>query len=242
MNVGFTKLHPSLIASSIWNESDSTRIVWITLLAMADQDGNVKASVGGLAHQARKTKEETEAALNILLSPDPDSSRKVLDGKRLIPIEGGWHLVNHDYYRELGMNESTKAYWREKKRKQRESKDVKDSPRQIGTYASASASVSASDLKEGSVRGEFDTFWKAYPKKVGKGAAERAFKTHKCAPIIAKIVNALAAQAKSDQWTKDGGQFIPHPTTWLNQHRWEDETTVAVQKPQQPHLNHLGNY
>ena len=38
---------------------------------------------------------------------------------------------------------------------------------------------------------------------------------------------AIAKQKLSDQWTKEGGQFIPHPATWLNGKRWEDELTPA---------------
>ena len=36
-------------------------------------------------------------------------------------------------------------------------------------------------------------------------------------------MTALEAQKKSLQWSKEGGQYIPNPTTWLNQERWEDE-------------------
>lgn len=71
---------------------------------------------------------------------------------------------------------------------------------------------------------EFEEFWKAYPRKTAKGAAWKAWR--KAKPTIelrAKILEAVAAQAKSDQWTKDGGQFIPHAATWLNQSRWDDE-------------------
>lgn len=41
------------------------------------------------------------------------------------------------------------------------------------------------------------------------------------------LLKALEEQKKSLQWTKDGGQFVPHPTTWLNQERWEDEIYAA---------------
>ena len=37
------------------------------------------------------------------------------------------------------------------------------------------------------------------------------------------IMEALENQKKSRQWTDKKGQFIPHPTTWLNQERWNDE-------------------
>ena len=67
----------------------------------------------------------------------------------------------------------------------------------------------------------FDLFWTAYPKKVGKEAARKAMAKVK-APIET-ILTAIERQKRSEQWTKDNGQFIPNPATWLNQGRWEDE-------------------
>ena len=69
----------------------------------------------------------------------------------------------------------------------------------------------------------FADFWKAYPNKTGKGAAETAWKKIKApADTLALILAALAKQKTSDQWRKDGGQYIPNPATYLNQRRWED--------------------
>lgn len=70
-------------------------------------------------------------------------------------------------------------------------------------------------------RDAFETFWKAYPRKVGKDAARRAFAKVKVP--VETLVAAVEAQKASSQWTKDNGQFIPNPATWLNQGRWEDE-------------------
>ena len=71
---------------------------------------------------------------------------------------------------------------------------------------------------------EFLRFWKVYPKKVGKGAAWKAFlKLDPDAEHVDKMVSTIELWKKSKEWTKDDGQFIPHPTTWLNQGRWEDE-------------------
>lgn len=70
-------------------------------------------------------------------------------------------------------------------------------------------------------RDAFETFWKAYPRKVGKDAARRAFAKVKVP--VETLVAAVEAQKASPQWTKDNGQFIPNPATWLNQGRWEDE-------------------
>lgn len=69
----------------------------------------------------------------------------------------------------------------------------------------------------------FDAFWQAYPKKVAKEAARKAFGKRKPgAALLAEMLAAIAVQSGSEQWRKDGGQFIPYPATWLNEARWED--------------------
>ena len=67
----------------------------------------------------------------------------------------------------------------------------------------------------------FNEFWLAYPKKVGKESARKAW--DKIRPNIEVVLNALAWQKESDQWFKNGGQFVPNPATYLNQHRFDDE-------------------
>ena len=70
----------------------------------------------------------------------------------------------------------------------------------------------------------FDTFWTAYPVKVGKDAAKRAFAKRKpTAELLGEMLKAIAEQKTSLAWVKEDGQFIPHPATWLNQGRWMDE-------------------
>lgn len=72
--------------------------------------------------------------------------------------------------------------------------------------------------------GRFEDFWSFYPRKVGKDAARRAFaKRNVDDMLLAKMLDALETQKRSPEWKKDGGQFIPHPSTWLNQGRWQDE-------------------
>ncbi|MFT0517289.1 helix-turn-helix domain-containing protein [Pseudomonas faucium] len=71
---------------------------------------------------------------------------------------------------------------------------------------------------------DFDRFWVLYPRKVGKSAAEKAWaKIKVTADLFDLMVKALAAWSVSTDWTKDGGQYIPHASTWLNGKRWEDE-------------------
>ena len=75
----------------------------------------------------------------------------------------------------------------------------------------------------------FEEFWKAYPKKIGKDAARRAFsKRSPTSDTLAAMLAAITVQRRSLQWTRDGGQYIPNPATWLNQGRWMDELPNAT--------------
>jgi len=76
----------------------------------------------------------------------------------------------------------------------------------------------------------FDQFWHTYPKKVGKQATLKAWnRANGKRPPIDKILQALEAQKQSEQWTRDGGQYIPNPATWINQGRWDDELKVELE-------------
>jgi hypothetical protein len=70
----------------------------------------------------------------------------------------------------------------------------------------------------------FKEFWKAYPKKKSKGQAERTWKKIKAdGALLGEMLEAIERAKQSRDWQKDGGQFIPHPATWLNARGWEDE-------------------
>ena len=78
----------------------------------------------------------------------------------------------------------------------------------------------------------FERFWETYPRKTAKTEAIKAFEKLKPDEnMLNTMINAIDKQKQSEQWTKDGGQFIPHPATWLNQHRWEDELPMAGNRP-----------
>jgi len=73
----------------------------------------------------------------------------------------------------------------------------------------------------------FEMFRNAWPEDhfEGTGAARASFqKLNPSESMLKKIVAAVESKAKSPQWMKDNGAFIPHPATWLNQERWTDDT------------------
>ena len=75
----------------------------------------------------------------------------------------------------------------------------------------------------------FDVFWTAYPRKVAKTAAKKAWAKINPGPeLVEQMLAALEVQGRSDQWTRYGGKFVPYPATWLNGERWLDETIEAA--------------
>lgn len=76
---------------------------------------------------------------------------------------------------------------------------------------------------------KFEEFWKVYPNKKAKVVAKKAWsKITDIDTIFTVIMSALDAHKKTEQWTKNSGKFIPHPATWLNQRRWEDELETDI--------------
>ena len=122
MSMTFTKLFSSITESTIWVESNETRIVWIAMLAMADRKGRVWGSIPGLANRARVSVDGCRTAIATFLSPDPDSRTKVEEGRRIREIDGGWQLINYLKYREIRDQETTRELTAERVRKHRAKK------------------------------------------------------------------------------------------------------------------------
>lgn len=153
---GYTKLFGSILQSTVWELSTATKVVWITMLALSDGDGVVSASVPGLAKAAGVERGECERALALFLAPDLDSRTKLHEGRRIAECEGGWRLLNHDYYQHLlteddrkRRNAEKQARWRERNRNRDNNRSLPDvtgvtENNQGDTLRQASASASAS--------------------------------------------------------------------------------------------------
>lgn len=78
----------------------------------------------------------------------------------------------------------------------------------------------------------FKKFWDAYPKKVAKPVALRSFeKIDPSEDVFEKMLANVTARAQGSDWIKDEGKYIPMPSTYLNQRRWEDEGVVIQSGP-----------
>lgn len=158
MSLSFTKLFSSITESTVWMQPPSVKVVWITMLAMADRHGRVHASIPGLACRAHVSLQETEHALQVFLSPDSYSRTKDFEGRRIEAIDGGWHLLNYAKYREIqdadSRRESKRRWWNENRGTgldvTRQDSNELDELDEARLCASASSSASGSGSGSGS--------------------------------------------------------------------------------------------
>src|SRR5256885_10281371 len=104
--MSYSKLHSSLVNSSLWTETDEVRILFITLLAMCDRHGEVQGSRVGIERIANIIPDpDGDSPWEILMSPDSGSSDLMRnpdnEGRRIEEIPGGFKLLNFEYYRGL---------------------------------------------------------------------------------------------------------------------------------------------
>lgn len=216
----YNKLFTKILDSSIWLTSDATRLVWITFLAAMDEDGFVQyATPGNVAVRARVSEELVVQALKELESPEPSTAYDGDDGRRIERVPGGWMVLNAPKYRDIVKREQIKEQTRRRVAKHRSIKcnaDVTD-----GNENVTSSDTNTDTEKKSSTEINFERFWKAFPRRVGKIKAFEAFKKHQCDSKMDQIMATISAFKTSGDW--NDAKFIPHPATWLNRGGWEDE-------------------
>lgn len=98
---------------------------------------------------------------------------------------------------------------------------IRDLGSRSGIWDLGSGSTPGQTQARTEVVSDFDQFWRVYPRKVAKGAAEKAWAQMR--PPLQDVISSLQWRANDPAWAKEGGQFIPHPATWLRAKGWLDE-------------------
>ncbi len=251
----FVKVYGTILDSSIWYEKDATRLLWITMLAMADSTGYIEAATPGLAGRARISLEDCEEALRLFQSPDKHSKNQEHEGRRAEKVDRGWQLLNYQDYRDMRTEAQVKraerqARWRAgKAEKERQRVDGVDAP-----VDGKKATVGDVDAQRGEGRGErgdpspttppqlykgdFNIFWKAYPKRTGgnpKGHAYNAYQARRKEGIepdvILRGLHAYTAHHEREQTI--GGSTVKQARYWLspNYRGWELDWGSNLQEP-----------
>lgn len=79
---------------------------------------------------------------------------------------------------------------------------------------------------------EFETWWEGYPRKIGKTAAAKAYAKARRSASAQELIDGQANAVAVWQAARTEPQFIPHPATWLNQGRWEDQQDTLPGAPE----------
>jgi len=119
-NVVYVKLFSDIIHSSIWAQDAETCKVWVTMLALSNRDGIVKATAPGISGASRVSIERTREILKALAEPDPDSRTPDNDGRRIQDIDGGFQILNYTSYRDIHSLEQRRSRDRERQKRKRE--------------------------------------------------------------------------------------------------------------------------
>ena len=173
------------------------------MLAMADQNGIVAASLPGLARLARIDRERCQDALETMLAPDQYSRSPEFEGRRIERVEGGWKLLNHAKYMRLLSKEDRREY---NAQKQRESRERKHSSTNVNTPVDKSNDVSTSAHRDRDLDRDTD---KDGEKKALATPSPLAFSgqhfklTEKHDKILGDAfpwVNRIAEYKKADSW------------------------------------------
>jgi len=195
---------------SIYDGSLATRGPWEALvtfqqlLVLSDRTGIVDMTTEAISRRTTVPLEIIERGIVELEKPDPDSRKPDFEGRRILRLDParswGWQVVNYEHYRRIRTAEDRREYMRQYMREKREPEPRKRVPAKV----------------EG-----FDAFWSAYPRRVGRGQAEKAWRA-----IGPELHPAIMQGLKNQAGIWNDPKFIPYPATWLNGKRWEDDATA----------------
>lgn len=217
----YVKLFSSILHSSIWSAPSDTRLVWITMLAMADLDGYVRAAPSGLARAANVPLDACLAALAILEGPDPESGTEEYEGRRIEAVPGGWMLLNYAKYRNMVDPDTVRAQTRERVQRHRAKKKAKPITVSNGN---APVTVGNGRLRQAEAEAEaniYVRFWATYPPRAGSNPrkdAEKAIRARMAAGISSDTLLEGAARYRAycEATGSIGTQYVKMATSWLS--------------------------
>jgi hypothetical protein len=195
---------------------------WVNVLCLASKNGGILPSIPDIAFALRIPDDQADSLIQALLDAG-------------LLEDDGDELVVHNWS-ERQFLDRTNAQRQKRFRERHKAKTDVKTDRNAVTNAKRNVTVTPqdtdtdtetdtdTDTEKNNIRSlkladsSFAEFWKLYPRRIGKGAAEKSWqKAVKVAPV-----DVILAGARNYVWPTDP-QFIPHPATWLNQHRWNDE-------------------
>src|SRR6266850_7129025 len=240
-------LKSELMNSDRWLDlpSDSHRLAYVCLLPLADDFGNFEAGPRRMwrwLHARTQVKDEGHSIKILSDLMDADLLRPY----RVAEVDY-WHIARFECDRkyisrkvpaspwdDIDLETRAKHYRQYYASRRADLKRKKAKPDPNLTPIRGRSGVSQGigvgvGVKKNtcSFATSLDLFWIAYPRKIGKAKALKAYIALKPDDALQKtMLVAIGRQRQSEQWSTL--RFIPHPTTWLNERRWEDELEPPI--------------
>jgi hypothetical protein len=184
----FAKVFQKMLDSSVWTESTSTRIVWITFLLSMDSDGFCEfASAENVATRARVKLCHTREAISILESPDPQSKTPDDDGRRIQRVQGGWLVLNCKKYRDIANHGDL--------RKSRLKSSQVVSSRSISSQVVSSTHLSTNEINKSLPEIEIET------EKEKTNLALVGNRPDTASDVAAFVMQGLGLAGRENRWT-----------------------------------------
>lgn len=241
----YNKIFTKILDSSIWLEPSPTRIVWVTLIAAMDENGFAAfASVANLGHRAIVTPKEAKEAVTTLENPDSNSADPDNEGRRIERVPGGWMILNAEKYRDIVTRSMVQEQTRARVARHREKKKRNATVTECNDFVTPSEAYTEAEVqsKDNIVRNGFsldmesnskvspaelldhaNEIYQAYPKHVAKPSAIKAILKALKKESHAKLLFLTQNYSKVRNGILD---FVPHPATWFNQERYNDDPST----------------
>lgn len=240
----YGKIFESMYEGTLYGQWEAL-VTMQQLIVLADKEGFVDMTPPALSARTSIPLKIIEKGLEILSKPDPYSRTAGDDGVRIKLIDNhrpwGWYIVNYAKYRDMASQEDRREYMREYMRERRaaekEGQPVNTCKQSVNNgkselavlaHTDVDADVNVETKKKGQSTASFDRFWEVYPKKRKKKNAREIWKRKKLDPQADHLIADVLGRLEGDDRWKAG--YIPDPTTYLNQERWDDEMTDSSGK------------
>lgn len=210
-------------------DGNSIVLIWVMLLTMA---GRCNASgmiflTENIPYTPKMLADELDFEENTVVL----ALRALEDLNMVVTNKGYFAIAGWEEYQNIEGMDKIREQNRLRKQKQRANQKLLPDVSQDSHVTVTQCHATEEDIEEDKELEKdkedvypFDAFWKAYPKKKAKEAARKAWVKLKPDESLGKeIIQAVMKSAKTKDWLKDNGKYIPYPATYLNGKRWEDE-------------------
>ena len=225
----YGKIFDSIYDGTLYGKWEAL-VTFQQFIVLSDADGTVDMTPMAISARTGIPREIIDKGIEVLEAPDPYTRTPGSDGVRIERLDEhrpwGWTIVNHEKYKRLQDSDTVREQTRERVRKHRErKKKVKDVTDGNGAKRHTDTDTDTDkDLKiKVKTEDPFDRWWRVYPKKRKKKTARAIWKKKRLDAKVSELIIDVSTRISHDERWLNG--YVPDPTTYLNQERWDDELT-----------------